>query len=111
MGWAKYFEDNVEIVCERRVTMQSYRKQRDIKIVCTTVLPATKIAVDIKEEYTTPSRIKYENRYITCKECGQKFLFSAIAQQYFEKMDWEAPKRCKYCRNYRNTRYLMYPSF
>lgn len=107
MGWAKYHEDNVEIMNERKAVMQSYRKETEIKIVCTGILPITNIIVEIKEQPTAPQRIEYQDRYIVCKDCGRKFLFPAKMQKYFDKMDWDDPKRCKCCRSYRDTRYLM----
>lgn len=65
----------------------------------------------IKEELLAPQKVEYEDRYIVCKDCGRKFLFSARAQKHFDKMGWDDPKRCKSCRSYRNTRYLMCSSF
>ena len=111
MGWAKYFEDNVEIMYERQAAMQSRMQETEIKVVYTNVLPMTKIMVEIKEELLTPQQIEYEDRYIVCKDCGRKFLFSAKAQKHYDKMEWDDPKRCKCCRSYRNTRYLMCSSF
>ncbi|MBR6528495.1 MAG: zinc-ribbon domain containing protein [Firmicutes bacterium] len=49
--------------------------------------------------------------YIVCKDCGKKFLFSATVQKYFDLKGWDDPKRCRDCKNYRNTRYLMCSSF
>ena len=65
----------------------------------------------VKEEPAVPQQIEYKDRYIVCKDCGRKFLFSAKSQKHFDKMDWDDPKRCKCCRSYRNTRYLMCSSF
>ena len=79
--------------------------------VCTTVLPIAKIMVEIKEELVAPQQEEYKDRYIVCRDCGRKFLFSAGAQKHYDKMGWDDPKRCKSCRSYRNTRYLMCSSF
>lgn len=111
MGWAKYYEDNLEIMHERKTTMQSYKQESKIKVVCTGTLSVANIIVEIKEETTVTKQIEYKDRYIVCKDCGCKFLFSANSQKHFDKMDWDAPKRCKCCRSYRNTRYLMCSSF
>lgn len=111
MGWAKYYEDNVEIMYERQAMMQSQIHETEIKVVCTGILPMTKIVVEIKEEFPVSRNIEYENLYIVCKDCGRRFLFTAEAQKHYSKMGWDAPKRCKSCRNYRNTRYLMCSSF
>ena len=111
MGWAKYYEDNIEIMYERKAAMQFYAQETEIKVVCTTVLPVTNIVLEIKETPVAPQQIEHKDRYIVCKDCGRKFLFSAKSQKHFDKMDWDDPKRCKCCRNYRNTRYLMCSSF
>lgn len=111
MGWAKYYEDNMEIMYERTAAMQSYRQETEIKVVCLRILPAANIIVEIKEDSAVSQQIAYNDRYIVCKDCGRKFLFSAKAQKHFDKMNWDDPKRCKCCRSYRNTRYLMCSSF
>lgn len=111
MGWAKYYEDNAEIMYEREAAMQSFKQKNGIKVVYTDTLPVASIIVENKEKPTIPQKIEYKDRYIVCKDCGRKILFSAKSQKHFDKMDWDAPKRCKCCRSYRNTRYLMYPSY
>lgn len=111
MGWAKYYEDNVEIMYERKAAMQSFRQETEINVVCTCILPVANNIVEIKEEPVVPQQIEYKDRYIVCKDCGSKFLFSAKSQMHFDNMDWDDPKRCKSCRSYRNTRYLMCSSF
>lgn len=111
MGWAKYYEDNVEIMYERQTATQSDRQETEIGIICTGILPVANIIVEIKEEPVVSQQIEYKDRYIVCKDCGRKFLFSAKSQKHFDKMDWDDPKRCKCCRSYRNTRYLMCSSF
>lgn len=35
---------------------------------------------------------------LTCRECGDRFIFEASEQKYFEKRGWEEPKRCPSCR-------------
>lgn len=111
MGWAKYFEDNMEIMYERQAAMQSRRQEAEIKVVCTSILPVAKIMVEIKEDIPAPQRVEYKDRYIVCKDCGSKFLFSAKTQKHYDKMGWVNPKRCKCCRGRRNARYLMCSSF
>lgn len=111
MGWTKYHEDNMEIIYEREAAMQSYRQETEIKVIYTGILPTANMVVEIEEAPVVPQQIEYEDRYIVCKDCGRKFLFSAKAQKHFDKMDWAAPKRCKCCRSYRNTRYLMRSSY
>lgn len=111
MGWAKYYEDNVEIMYDRQATIASQSQETSIKLVCAEVLPITKIIVEIKEERIVHERDEYNDKFIVCKDCGRKFLFTANAQKHYDKMGWDDPKRCKECRNYRNTRFLMCSSF
>jgi hypothetical protein len=35
---------------------------------------------------------------LRCKECGQRFEFSAGEQQFFASCHWSRPSRCKPCR-------------
>jgi hypothetical protein len=40
----------------------------------------------------------YEPKILICVECGEEFVFTSAAQQYFaEKGYTEVPKRCKHC--------------
>lgn len=112
MGWAKYFEDNQEIMCERQEAMQAHTQEPEIRIVCTGILPTAKLVVEVKtEKHIAQIQKKYEDRYIICKDCGRIFLFASNAQKYYEKMGWDNPKRCKSCREYRNAHCLMHSSF
>jgi CxxC-x17-CxxC domain-containing protein len=44
----------------------------------------------------------YEDRTITCADCGQEFTFTASEQAFYaEKGFTDAPKRCKVCRQAR----------
>ncbi len=44
----------------------------------------------------------YEDRTITCADCGQEFTFTASEQAFYaEKGFTDAPKRCKSCRQSR----------
>ena len=112
MGWAKYFEDNVEIMLERQFMMQSRMKKADITVVCkTNNLSATSVVLSVVESPVITDVKKHEDKYIVCKDCGRVFLFSAKSQNHFQNKGWEPPKRCKCCREFRNARYLMCSSF
>ena len=39
-----------------------------------------------------------ENMEITCKECGTVFTITPDEQKWYEKMNFDLPKRCKECR-------------
>ena len=44
----------------------------------------------------------YEDKTITCKECGTEFVFSAGEQAFYaEKGFVNEPQRCKECRDAR----------
>jgi len=44
----------------------------------------------------------YEDKTITCADCGQEFTFTASEQAFYaEKGFSDAPKRCKSCRQAR----------
>jgi len=40
----------------------------------------------------------FEAKFLLCAECGEEFVFTAAAQQYFAERGYtEDPKRCKTC--------------
>ena len=40
----------------------------------------------------------FEPRILVCAECGEEFVFTAEAQQYFAERGYtDDPKRCKSC--------------
>jgi hypothetical protein len=40
----------------------------------------------------------FESRVLICCECGQEFVFTVAAQEYFTERGYtEDPKRCKSC--------------
>lgn len=106
MGWAKYYEDNLEIINER----QLYIQRTDFEKTCD-IFELREYAVDTRKNFSISKQKHYEDRYIVCKDCGRKVLFSAKVQKIFATKGWDAPKRCKCCREFRNTRYLMCSSF
>ncbi|MDN5344579.1 MAG: hypothetical protein PWQ18_690 [Clostridia bacterium] len=47
----------------------------------------------------------YEDKTLTCKECGQEFIFTAGQQEFFaEKGFTNEPSRCPDCRAARKAR-------
>ena len=112
MGWAKYCEDNIEIMLERQILMQSRMQETEIRVVYKNNNKAiSKLVLTVNESTVIEEKSTYSNKYIVCKDCGTKFLFTASSQKHFEEKGWCEPKRCKCCRDYRNTRYLMCSSF
>lgn len=44
----------------------------------------------------------YEDKTLTCKECGQEFVFTAGEQEFYAEKGFEnEPQRCKACRDAR----------
>lgn len=40
----------------------------------------------------------FDNKFLICAECGEEFVFTVAAQEYFaEKGYTEDPKLCKFC--------------
>jgi Probable zinc-ribbon domain len=40
----------------------------------------------------------YQDKELTCADCGKKFLWSAKDQEFFAERGFNEPKRCKDCR-------------
>lgn len=46
----------------------------------------------------------YEDKTLTCKECGREFVFTAGEQEFYaEKGFVNEPQRCKECRHARKS--------
>lgn len=43
----------------------------------------------------------YEDRMLTCVECGQEFTFTADDQEFHARKGYQEPKRCPTCRQAR----------
>ena len=103
MGWAKYAEDNLELMLDR----QYMREEKPSKPTIT-VLPATQWKPTVikaeKEEV-------FEDKLIYCRACGNSFLFTASAQKVYKEKGWVPPKKCKCCREKRKALHLMQPTF
>jgi hypothetical protein len=41
---------------------------------------------------------------LTCKECGETFVFTEGEQEFFAKRNFTPPKRCKACREKKQAR-------
>lgn len=42
--------------------------------------------------------MSYENKQLTCADCGAEFTFSAEDQEFFASKGYSEPKRCPECR-------------
>jgi CxxC-x17-CxxC domain-containing protein len=49
--------------------------------------------------------MEYQDKPLTCVECGQEFIFTAGEQEFYDRKGFrEIPKRCRPCREARKTR-------
>jgi CxxC-x17-CxxC domain-containing protein len=48
--------------------------------------------------------VTYEDRTLTCDECGAEFTFSADDQEFHASRGYQDPKRCPSCRQARRDR-------
>ena len=111
MGWAKYYEDNLEEVYGRTETLQLYIKANwieDVNHKC--VFQTADMGESVEKETVITGKL-YKDRNIVCRECGRSIEFSANTQRYYDNRRWKEPKWCKRCRERRTMRYLMRPSF
>ena len=52
----------------------------------------------------------FSNSILICVDCGEEFVFTASAQQYFAERGFtEPPKRCKSCYNEYRSREVLGP--
>ena len=107
MGWAKYMEDNLEIMENR---MNAYHRTAYI----------TAYSPRITEPVTSHHQIVINDipidelilpKPLICRDCGCKIKFATEQQNYYSKMGWKPPKRCKKCRAARDIHASMRPSF
>ncbi len=46
------------------------------------------------------ARTELKNRILICVECGEEFVFTVGAQEYFQEKGYhQSPKRCKACHS------------
>ena len=108
MGWAKYMEDNLEIINER---MSQMAEGRNTYPAVQTTIKMTVCITPLVVAEKKPVRAAREEKYIICKDCGRVFSFPVRDQLFYEKMGWNPPKRCKACREHRKIRHLMCPAY
>ncbi|MBR4858016.1 MAG: zinc-ribbon domain containing protein [Clostridia bacterium] len=113
MGIAKYYEDNIEIYFERMYLMDCRMREQNNQVQYDSCFNTTQISISVTSTQNTTQKLLKENKntQIICKDCGRSFWFSAKSQEYYQSKGWQPPKRCKSCRDFRNTRYLMVASF
>lgn len=103
MSFAKYFEDNMEIIEERFALRQQENDHAPIYRITQEVgskiyLVTTKV-VEVKPEAS--KKHKRKKKKIVCCDCGETFLFTGGEQKYYEERKLSEPKRCPACRQKR----------
>jgi len=111
MSWAKYLEDDIEIMTDRLYMKRQDQMKASDTPVCVAESHNVMLVQLLVETAITLEQPQYKDKHILCKDCGKKFLFSAQAQRQFDAKGWTLPKRCKYCRGIKEARYLMCASF
>ncbi len=43
------------------------------------------------------------DRTLTCRDCGQEFVFTAGEQEFYQQRGFSEPQRCRSCRDARKT--------
>ena len=43
--------------------------------------------------------MEYQDKTITCRDCGKEFTFTAGEQEFYAERNMSEPKRCKACRD------------
>jgi hypothetical protein len=46
-------------------------------------------------------KVNFQDKVLTCLDCGQDFIFSSSEQFFFWSKGLAEPKRCKSCRQFR----------
>ena len=116
MGWAKYAEDNLELLLERHYMKDA---PKYIRITATmsqtqhspTENNAKKLMHQQRSKAIGDKEEIIRDKILCCKDCGKQFLFSASAQKMYKENSWVTPKRCKCCRETNTIRRLMQPTF
>ena len=107
MGWAKYMEDDLEMIESRN--SGRYYEVYSISYPSPVPKPAKKNTPIDRSllDFISP----FEDKQILCRDCGRIFSFTAEKQKQFSERGWNPPKRCKKCKSERNIRFLMQAAY
>src|SRR5438309_158752 len=50
-----------------------------------------------------PDSSELQDKLVTCVDCGAQFTFSARDQAFYQERGYQAPRRCKTCRDKRKS--------
>lgn len=88
MGWAKYYEDNNEIINDR-----IYDMTHDSCHVLSSQIIVNKLTFVEKKEVVLVRRV--------CKCCGEYFDLTKKEIKYYTRKNWHLPTHCRDCRETR----------
>lgn len=61
---------------------------------------SVQVRPEVKEIYTSEVKNMYEDKTLTCKDCGAEFVFTAGEQEFYASRGFQnEPQRCKACRD------------
>ena len=105
MSFAKYYEDNIDII-EERILLNSKSEYElpDYSPLKERIVQKTYIVTStvIEKKKQRPQTQKYRTRVIKCCNCGNSFNFTGGEQHYYEEKKLFEPKHCPACRKKRN---------
>ena len=103
MGWAKYMEDDLEIIESRNANryFEIYSMSYPSPVLKPTSKPEP--LEQILDDLIAP----FKDKIILCRDCGEKIPFPAEKQKAFSEKGWGPPKRCKRCKSKREIGYLL----
>ncbi len=112
MGWAKYMEDNLEIIQDRKTSFGYRREDAYFSVYYPRekIIPASSILGFTSNSIYTSERDQqegYKDRYLICRTCGKTFQFTVQQQKNYDRKNWNPPKRCHKCRENVNVKALM----
>ena len=109
MGWAKFVEDNMEMLDDRfyRPINEERYQQEAIIQVCT-ILPVATFPIEVNVTVSCTKPSARPDRTLYCRDCGRAFRFSGKEQDFFETKGYRPPKRCKSCRELNKIRCIAY---
>ncbi len=100
MSFAKYFEDNMEIIEDRqRMREEDSIYHTGIVLTVNTTVPylnlTTKVTV---EKIVPPKKQKRKTKVISCVTCAKTFKFTGGEQKFYEEHKFCDPTHCPECR-------------
>ena len=87
MGFAKYQEDNLELMYDRQYMQGAPQYRPASHLVLPTYTAEKKTEPDV-----------FFDKLLQCRACGKRFLYSASAQKVYKDLGREPPRICKCCR-------------